>query len=329
MKGATVSDERAIRWLLSSRDPSVRYFTHTDLLGTPAESEAVLAVKRQIPCSGRVQVLLGGQLPDGGFGVHPYQKWIGTHWRLVSLVELGVPAGFEPALRAVEQELAWLTGDQHRRRAIRVIEGRTRRCASQEGNALAVCCRLGMAKDPRVRVLAHSLVDWQWPDGGWNCDKDPTAHHSSFHESLIPLWGLTEYHRVTADLTMLAAARRTAEFFLRHCLFRMETTGEVIHPTWTQLHYPPYWHYDVLAGLLVLSRLMPLTDPRMAEALDLVEGKRRADGLWHPEGYYWAPPGRKSANVEVLDWGRRGPNEMLTLNALRVLKAAGRLAVGS
>jgi hypothetical protein len=27
----------------------------------------------------------------------------------------------------------------------------------------------------------------------------------------------------------------------------------------------------------------------------------------------------------VVDWGRRGPNETITLNALRVLKAAGRL----
>lgn len=329
MKGATVNDERAIRWLLSSPDPSVHYFTHTDLIGTPAESKAVLAMKRQILCSERVQILLGGQLVDGGFGVHPYKKWTGAHWRLVSLVELGVPPGFPPALRAVEQELTWLTGDEHRIHAIRVIEGRTRRCASQEGNALAVCCRLGMAGDPRVRVLAHSLVDWQWPDGGWNCDKAPAADHSSFHESLIPLWGLTEYHRATGDLAMLAAAGRTAEFFLRHRLFRRETTGEVIHPTWTQLHYPPYWHYDVLAGLLMLSRLMPLTDPRLAEALDLVEGKRRADGLWHPEGYYWALPGQKSANVEVLDWGRRGPSEMLTLNALRVLKAAGRLTADS
>jgi hypothetical protein len=26
----------------------------------------------------------------------------------------------------------------------------------------------------------------------------------------------------------------------------------------------------------------------------------------------------------VVDWGRDGPSEMLTLNALRVLKAAGR-----
>lgn len=28
---------------------------------------------------------------------------------------------------------------------------------------------------------------------------------------------------------------------------------------------------------------------------------------------------------ELADWGRGGPNEMITLNALRALKAAGRL----
>jgi len=28
--------------------------------------------------------------------------------------------------------------------------------------------------------------------------------------------------------------------------------------------------------------------------------------------------------LEVVDWGRDGPNEMITLNALRCLRAAGR-----
>jgi hypothetical protein len=39
----------------------------------------------------------------------------------------------------------------------------------------------------------------------------------------------------------------------------------------------------------------------------------------------WCPPGSArsgSGPVEVVDWGRSGPNE-LTLNALRVLNAAG------
>ena len=37
-----------------------------------------------------IDKLLSGQRVDGGFGVHPYTKWTGAHWRLVSMVELGV-----------------------------------------------------------------------------------------------------------------------------------------------------------------------------------------------------------------------------------------------
>jgi hypothetical protein len=37
--------------------------------------------------------------------------------------------------------------------------------------------------------------------------------------------------------------------------------------------------------------------------------------------------GGAGSNVEVVDWGRRGPSEMITLNALRILRAAGRLTI--
>ena len=139
-----------------------------------------------------MRALLAGQQPDGGFGVNVYAKWGGAHWRLVSLVELGVPAGEPRCVAAAETVLAWLTGEGHRSR-IQTIDGLVRRCGSQEGNALAVCCRLGLADDPRVRLLAESLVEWQWPDGGWNCDKNATGYRSSFNESLPPMWGLHEY----------------------------------------------------------------------------------------------------------------------------------------
>jgi hypothetical protein len=184
---------------------------------------------------------------------------------------------------------------------------------------------LGLAKDARVEQLAQSLVEWQWPDGGWNCDKRAAARHSSFYESLAPLWGLSEYYRVSQEEEFGQAAGRAAEFFLRHHLFRSDRDGRVLNADWLQLHYPLYWHYDILQALRVLASLGKLDDPRAQEALDMVEHKRRADGLWHAEGYYWRTPGARGSNVEVADWGRRGPNEMITLNALRVLKAAGRL----
>jgi hypothetical protein len=150
----------AVNWLLDSGDPSIRYLTLTDVLGQPSDSREVLAAKKQIPNGPVVKALLAGQLANGGFGVHPYQKWTGAHWRLVSLVELGIPAGFRPAVKATDLVLKWLLGEAHLRNVPK-INGRYRRCASQEGNALAVCSRLGLAEDPRVVKLAESLVEWQ------------------------------------------------------------------------------------------------------------------------------------------------------------------------
>jgi hypothetical protein len=263
--------------------------------------------------------------------VHPYQKWTGAHWRLVSLVELAIPRTHPKAVKATNQVLQWLTSKGHCD-GIKVINGLTRRCASQEGNALGVCSYLGIAEDPRVTQLATSLVDWQWPDGGWNCDKSSEAHHSSFGESLATLWGLIRYQQATGDSKVAKAIDKASEFFLVHRLMRSEKTGKIIKPEWLKLHYPLYWHYDILQALRVLSLKGELKDPRTHEALNIIEGKRLPNGLWAAESYYWTPRRRTrrvgnrraASNVDIVNWGRKGPNEMITLNALRVLKAAGR-----
>jgi hypothetical protein len=81
-----------------------------------------------------VRTLLSGQCPDGGFGVHPHRKWKGAHWRLVSLVELGIPVGEPRALRAADTVLDWQTGPEHRS-SIVAVDGLARCHASQEGTA--------------------------------------------------------------------------------------------------------------------------------------------------------------------------------------------------
>ena len=198
--------------------------------------------------------------------------------------------------------------------------------ASVYGNPLGVCARLGMADDPRVRRIAHALVRWQWPDGGWNCDSAEDAEHSSFYESLATLWGLNEYLRATNDATVRPAVERAAELFLRHRLFRSCHGEGLIDPRWIRLHYPVYWHYDILQALRVLDRAGKLGDPRTLEALDVIESKRAPDGTWGAEGRYWRKGPVGAPNSEVVDWGTEGPNEMITLNCLRVLVRSGRLA---
>src|SRR5690349_1363248 len=119
--------------------------------------------------------LLSGQRADGGFGLHPYSKWKGAHWRLVSLVELGIPRTNRAARNAANTVLDWIAEPDEPR----VVRGLERRHASMEGNALAVCCRLGMARDRRVRHLVEVLLRAQWPDGGWNCRGDLDADRKS------------------------------------------------------------------------------------------------------------------------------------------------------
>ena len=240
--------ERAIEHLLASSEPGIRMQARRDLLGEDASDD----VKHVLDGSA-VRALLSGQRDDGGFGVNVYSKWRGAHWRLVSLVELGIPAGDPRAIAAYETVLDWLLGASHRRN-VPLIDGRFRRCASQEGNALGVGVRLGLTADERVRQLATSLVEWQWPAGGWNCDRRPSVTHPSFYESITTLWGLSEYARATSDADASAAMRRAADFFLDHRVFRSHTTGEVADARWLDLHYPPYFAYDVLWGLTVLAR---------------------------------------------------------------------------
>jgi hypothetical protein len=270
-----------------------------------------------------VRGLLAGQQADGSFGNHPYRKWTGAHWRLVSLTELEVPPGEPRCMAALDGVLDWLASESSLSRRPAVAAGLPLSDASMEGNALAVACRLGAAGDPRARRLADALVRWQWPDGGWNCDRTASGRRSSFHESLIPMWALWEYGRATGDRPAMAAGQRAAELFLEHRIYRMGGTGPPIHRSWVALHYPPYWHYDILQALLLLGRVGRAGDERASDAIDLLEERRMPDGRWRSGGSWWMPPGSPRA-PEAVDWGRSGPSPMLTLNALRVLRAAGR-----
>jgi hypothetical protein len=243
--------------------------------------------------------LLRGQRRDGGFGVHPYSKWTGAHWRLVSLVELGVPATDAKARAAAKTVLDWIAAPS----VPQVVAGKERRHASMEGNALAVCCRLGMSRKKEVRRLVDVLLRAHWPDGGWNCDTTPSARRSSFHESLAPIWGLIEYHRATGDRDAFDAAQRAGELLLSHRLYRSATTGEPIHPEWQRIHWPHYWHYDFFNGLRALALLKRLDDPRAGDALALLRMRRCADATWRAGGHrYWRKPGAPYQS-EAVDWG--------------------------
>jgi len=337
---------RAIDALLRSDEPSIRWKVLVDINGENPNSRKVKALREQIRTSPRVTALLAHRNRHFTPEANVYAKYRGAHWTLAALADLGYPPGDEALLPTCRQVLDhWLSDSFYREfesntaipkhrsaDGVPIIRGRYRRCASQQGNALLSLTKLGLA-DSGTDRLAERLLHWQWPDGGWNCDRTPSADTSSFMESLLPMRGLAAHAESTGNRDARAAASKASEVFLSRRLFKRRSDGNIIHPNFLMLHYPLYWHYDVLGGLHAMAEIGLVNDPRCSDALDLLERKELPDGGWAAEGrFYKVAPGVDTSDrfgsTTPIDWGAVGRskmNEWITADALYVLRAANRL----
>ncbi len=274
--------------------------------------------------------LLAHRGPDGRMPVHAYQKWQGPLWTFVCLAEIGHRRGDRSILPLREQFREWLFAERHMQPPHSLLipgqEDRFRRCACQEGFQAWSEMRLGIADDT-TEELIRRLKRWQWPDGGWNCDKRPEARTSSFMETLAPLRALALHAKLTGNASSRTAARRAAEVFLSRRLFRRRSDGSVIDPRFLLFSFPHFWPYDVLFGLVVMAEAGLVRDPRCAEALDFLEEKRLADGGWPLEQKVWKTANSFVSRGTFYDWGPSGTrrsNPWVTAQARFVLEAAGR-----
>ena len=119
----------------------------------------------------------------------------------------------------------------------------------------------------------------------------------------------------TGGSAEVRTARRSGEeYLLERGLFRRKSTGAVVQPAYLEFAFPYYWHYDVLRALDYFRRSGADPDPRMAEAVAVVQSKRQPDGRWLLDRIH---PGRVYFDSEG---GAGTPSRWNTLCALRVLK---------
>jgi hypothetical protein len=169
--------------------------------------------------------------------------------------------------------------------------------------------------DERLDTIAGYLLEQQMPDGGWNCRRRFGDTHSSVHTTILALEGLRHYelHRRRKLKAVRAAQRRGREFLLVHRLFRSHRTGEVIKPIFIRFSFPTRWHYDILRALDYFQSAKAPRDPRLGDAIDIVQSTRGEDGRWPLQNVY---KGKTYFELEQLD----EPSRWNTLRALRVLK---------
>ena len=297
-------------WLLDA-DPAIRWQVLRDL--TDAQPDEVTAERRRIATEGWGARLLARQAEDGQWGGRPWSHdWTDTFHALELLRRFGLDPDSPEAQTAIERvqaNVTWAGGapvetpwSHHR-----FFEGEVEPCIN--GNVVATGAYFGID----VALLVARLLAEQLADGGWNCEAENGATVSSAETTLNVLEGLLEYERATGGEATVAAARRLGEgYLLDRGLFRRKSTGEVIDPAWLRFAFPPWYHYDVLRALDHFRAAGDPPDPRVAEAVRMVEGRRDADGRW--------PLDRDHEGARHLDVddGEGRPSRWITLRALRV-----------
>jgi len=306
-----------IDWLMEG-DSAIRWQTMRDLLDAP-ETEWQAERERTLETGWGAQ-LLALQAPDGSWGGGIYSpKWISTTYTLLLLCDIGIPSTSSAGQCGTQLVLDRMLGET---------------CDAGFMQKLAACdrCVVGMIlqlaayfqiEDERVEALVENLLNERMPDGGWNCRRarSPAPHHSSFHTTFNVLEGLREYveQRDTSagDLysAVLEAEQGALAMMLAHRLFKSHRTGEVIDPKkkFTVLAFPYRWHYNVLRGLEYFVRAGAASDPRLQDAIDLLQAQRRQDERW--------PLPYKFSGKVFFDMERVGkPSRWVTLRALRVLR---------
>lgn len=320
------SDRKSILNILrESEEPSIRYTIRLNIDNEHPTSKSMIKLQDEIKTSIRIKNLISNVE-----GI--YNKWQGAHWILSLLAELHYPPYDKSLISLRDQVYDWFFSSKHLK-SIKTIKGKVRRCASQEGNAIYYSNALKIT-DKRTDQLVDRLLEFQWNDGGWNCDKNPKAIHSSYHESLIPLRGFILYlknneknlTRSKKDI-LLKTIEHASELFLKRDLYISSSTGEVIHPHFALLHFPFYWRYNILFALKVINEGGYIQDSRCQKALDLIESKELATGGFPAEKRYYY--GAKAASGKsAVNWDgvrKQKMNPWVTSEVCSVLNAAGRL----
>jgi hypothetical protein len=209
-----LNSEPALAWkvaagVLGNRDDSPEaQRARSEVRNAPRVRLLLLDVDKapwSVDATGSFEHFPGDQIPGREIRCFPYSKWCGSHWILSILADLGYPAGDE-SLRPMMDETfdCWLS--ETHKQYIRLVAGRTRRCASQEGNAVWSSLRLGLA-DGRTEELVSRLLGWQWPDGGFPAEESYAQSTRPQTSGYSPVsWGGTSVKQMNPFVTADALA---------------------------------------------------------------------------------------------------------------------------
>ena len=316
-------------WLLEQDNPSVRYETLTTLLGKPSDDPEVLDAKKMLMSEGLVPSILKIQNDDGSWG-NPARfyndKYTGTVWNLLLLAEMSADPDHPQIQKACEFILTHAQNPESGGFSY-VSSAKTGAGLASgiipclTGNMVYSLVRLGYLHDPRLQRAIDWMTTWQRAD-----DAEGDIPRGAVYDRYEMCWGQHSCHMGVAKalkgLAAIPAGQRSPEvtakidlcanYFLKHHLYKKSHDLEVVsRPGWLKLGFPLMYQTDILELLDVFAGL-DWWDPRLADALAILQSKRLADGRWILENTF---NGKMAVRFEQ----KGKPSKWLTLKACRVL----------
>jgi hypothetical protein len=304
MKWLDVLRGDPVPWLLEPENPSVRYWTLTDILSRPADDPDVLEARAAIPKQPLVQDLFAQQHPDGHWGddrtkSHTAQGSLGV---LSLLYVLGV----EPDERTTAGCASFLRFCQHESGGFSMVK--TRRSGifpCTTGAHLPMLVYFGLGDDPRVRQAFAFVIEDASTADALDCGR--YQHRDCLWGAIAALDGLAVLPANMRSPLSEQVVRRLAD-----ALLDADYDFEGEHKRWFTFGVPRAW--DLLGALRALAAHGYARDPRFVPLLDLFLARQDERGRWLCGSVSRTWPLEK----------RNRPSKWVTLDALRLLNAVAR-----
>jgi hypothetical protein len=269
--------QQIIAWLMEG-DVSIQYQVCRDLLGTDKKE-----LQARIAHEGWGMKMLSKRHSDGHWGDRFYQpKWTSTHYTLLDLRNLNLPANNEAVKETIELVLQ---NDKAEDGGIRLGPSTTQHSDVCVNGMFLNYASYFKTAEIKLQSVIDSILAEIMPDGGFNCRTTRSgAVHSSLHSTISVLEGFTEFQKAgfTYRKKEVSDAIKTGiEFILQHRLFLSDRTGQIIDKNFLKLTYPCRWRYDILRAMDYFQYAGIKWDNRMTEAMTYLNKKQNKNGTWN------------------------------------------------
>ena len=298
-------NDKTLKWLLNSDNPSLRYRVMTELLDIPANNPEIAELKNKIPDSPQVTWILSKMHPDGywlqqnqatkrfiGDDVE-YGSYATTHFCLSYLSELGLTKENHLVAKAAERYLNLQKDDGDWLQHLSCLYGYNVR----------TFIKLGYRDNPRIQKSIELILQTNRFDNGYLCDmheKKTKKKKSCIRGTvkvLLALSELPEYWNHPRCISLV-------HYFLdREAIYQRKDNSKFVNKDIFANSFPTGWYTNLWEILFSLSKIGYGQNEKLKRAWDLldsrldIEGRMKLD--WTPAKCIWKI-GKKDENNEWL-----------------------------